>query len=89
MIKSSINEIGVEKYMPPRCPNCKGKMEYEPPRYVCTSCGLVVNRYEFDKVKREHFGRRRDDDDPDYEEKQKREDYLKWYLSSDKDEEAE
>ncbi|MBD3192427.1 MAG: hypothetical protein GF308_17440 [Candidatus Heimdallarchaeota archaeon] len=74
--------------MPPRCPNCKGKMEYEPPYYVCTSCGLTVNRHEFDKTKRKHFGGgRRYDEDPDYEQKQEREDYLKWWLSSKKEEE--
>lgn len=77
--------------MPPRCPNCKGKMEYEPPYYVCTSCGLTVNRHEFDKTKRKHFGggRRYDDEDPDYEHKQEREDYLKWWLSSKKEEEED
>jgi transcription initiation factor TFIIIB Brf1 subunit/transcription initiation factor TFIIB len=71
--------------MPPKCPNCKGKMEYEPPNYVCTSCGLVVKRYDFDKMKREHFKGKGDEDDPYYEEKRKKKDYLDWYLSSDKD----
>ena len=76
--------------MPPRCPNCRGKMEYEPPRYVCTSCGLTVSRYDFDKIKRKHFGGgRRGEDDPDDEEKRKREDYLNWWLSSDKEEDEE
>lgn len=71
--------------MPPRCPSCKGKMDYQPPNYVCRSCGLVVNRFEFDKTKRKHFSRRQDEDDPDYEHKKKNKDYLDWYLSSDKD----
>jgi transcription initiation factor TFIIIB Brf1 subunit/transcription initiation factor TFIIB len=70
--------------MPPKCPNCKGKMENEPPNYVCTSCGLVVNRFEFDKTKREHFGSKPEDDSY-YEEKKKKKDYLDWYLSSDKE----
>lgn len=71
--------------MPPKCPNCKGKMEYEPPNYVCTSCGLVVNRFEFDKTKREHFGSKPEEDDSYYVEKKKKKDYLDWYLSSDKE----
>ncbi|HUU78298.1 MAG TPA: TFIIB-type zinc ribbon-containing protein [candidate division Zixibacteria bacterium] len=71
--------------MPPRCPNCKGKMDHEPPNYVCRACGLVVNRYDFDKTKREHFGTSRNDDDPDHEHKKRNRDYLDWYLSSDKD----
>lgn len=71
--------------MPPKCPNCKGKMEYEPPSYVCTSCGLAVNRLDFDKTKREHFGSKPDGDDEYYEEKKKKKDYLDWYLSSDKE----
>lgn len=72
--------------MAPRCPSCKGKMETEAPNYVCTSCGLVISRYEFDKMKRQHFGgSRRDEDDPEYEQKKKNKDYLDWYLSSDKD----
>ncbi|NHJ87296.1 MAG: hypothetical protein FK734_17665 [Asgard group archaeon] len=72
--------------MPPRCPSCKGKMDYQPPRYVCTSCGLVINRYEFDKMKREHFGSKPDDEEDEfYEKKKKNRDYLDWYLSSDKD----
>ena len=60
-------------------------MEYEPPNYVCTSCGLVVNRFEFDKTKREHFGSKHEEDDEYYEEKKKKKDYLDWYLSSDKE----
>ncbi|HUT82390.1 MAG TPA: zinc ribbon domain-containing protein [Candidatus Bathyarchaeia archaeon] len=72
--------------MPPRCPSCKGKMEYEPPRYVCTSCGLVISRYEFDKTKREHFGDvKKEEDDEFYEKKKKKEEYRDWYLSSDKE----
>ncbi len=72
--------------MAPRCPSCKGKMETDPPHYVCTSCGLVINRYQFDKMKREHFAAsKRSDDDPEYEQKKKNKDYLDWYLSSNKD----
>lgn len=71
--------------MPPRCPNCKGKMDAEPPNYVCRTCGLVINRYQFDKTKREHFDGRREEDDAEYEHKKKNRDYLDWYLSSDKD----
>ncbi|MHA1629388.1 MAG: hypothetical protein ACTSXO_00135 [Candidatus Heimdallarchaeota archaeon] len=71
--------------MPPRCPSCKSKMEYEPPNYVCPGCGLVINRYDFDKVKREHFQKKKTDDDPFYEKKKKNRDYLDWYTSSDKE----
>jgi transcription initiation factor TFIIIB Brf1 subunit/transcription initiation factor TFIIB len=60
-------------------------MEYEPPNYVCTTCGLVINRFEFDKTKRKHFGsRRRDEEDPETEHRRKNAEYLDWYLSSDK-----
>lgn len=72
--------------MPPKCPSCKGKMEHNPPNYVCRSCGLVINRYEFDKTKRDHFAARRDDEDDDhYEKKKKQNEYLEWLQSSDKE----
>ena len=73
----------------PRCPNCKAKMDYEAPNYVCKSCGLVVNRFEFDKMKRQHFNSRRDYEDPEDEHKREREDYLDWWLSSNKDSEED
>jgi transcription initiation factor TFIIIB Brf1 subunit/transcription initiation factor TFIIB len=72
--------------MPPRCPSCKGKMEYKPPNYVCRECGLVIKRLEFDKMKRQHFKGRSEDEDEYSEDKRKKKDYLDWYLSSDKDE---
>ena len=71
--------------MGPRCPSCKGKMEYEAPRYVCTGCGLVISRYDFDKVKRNHFEAKKDEDDEFYEKKKRNKDYLDWYTSSDRD----
>ncbi|MEA2070865.1 MAG: hypothetical protein U9O98_06190 [Asgard group archaeon] len=71
--------------MPPRCPSCKGKMEYEPPNYVCHSCGLVVNRFDFDKTKRKHFKRQREEEDPEYEKRRKNREYLDWWESSKED----
>ena len=73
--------------MPPRCPNCKGKMDNKPPHYVCTECGLVIKRYEFDKVKREYFpSKKTDEEDTFSEDKKKKKEYLDWFLSSNKDE---
>jgi hypothetical protein len=62
-------------------------MEYQPPDYVCRSCGLRVNRYEFDKTRRKHFKHRRMDDDAEDSRKKRNEEYRNWYLSSKKDKE--
>ncbi|MBN2156469.1 MAG: hypothetical protein JW776_10535 [Candidatus Lokiarchaeota archaeon] len=34
----------------PKCPECKGKMEYDPPlrKYVCQVCGLALTKSEIE-----------------------------------------
>ena len=35
----------------PMCPECKGEMKNRPPDYVCTVCGLAVNRFQIDRAR--------------------------------------
>ena len=64
------------------CPECGGKMRYDPPhkQYSCLSCGLSLTYQELMEIRE-----KKKDLEPE-EEKRKRErnEYLKWYLSSKK-----
>ncbi len=63
------------------CPECGGKLQYIPAtkRYACKSCGLSVTHQELIELRqrlRPKF------DTAEEEQKKKRSEYLKWWLSS-------
>ncbi|MFX1511275.1 MAG: hypothetical protein ACFFCQ_01665 [Promethearchaeota archaeon] len=72
--------------MPPRCPDCSGKMNWQSPFYACTICGLSLRRHELeraqDKLRDEiwdaRYGEKED------EKSQRKKEYLDWYLKSKK-----
>jgi transcription initiation factor IIE alpha subunit len=67
-----------------RCPECAGKMTFNPMnrQMVCNSCGLSLNRYELDhyweKVRSEHSS----GDDDIQKSKNRRKEWLDWYSKS-------
>ncbi|RLF21821.1 MAG: hypothetical protein DRN15_10490 [Thermoprotei archaeon] len=68
------------------CPECGGELKFDPRRklYVCLNCGLTLTREEYFMV-REEIKRLIYQETEDEKEKWRRE-YLKWWLSSKKEE---
>jgi len=69
--------------MPPVCFKCGSKMKVEQPYYICKSCGLTVNKYDFNRLRRENSTKKNRNNKMDKRDIQ--DNYLKWYLSSDKE----
>jgi len=67
----------------PYCPECGGEMQYmlATKRYVCKSCGLSVTRQELMELRRKLRPVFESGED---QRKQRRKDYLKWWLSKKK-----
>jgi len=67
----------------PYCPECGGEMQYmsETKRYACKSCGLSVTRQELMELRRKLRPAFESGED---QRKQRRKDYLKWWLSKKK-----
>jgi hypothetical protein len=67
-----------------RCPECAGKMIYNPNTRMmtCNSCGLSLSRHDLDhywkSIKDQNFN---DDNETDRK-KARRKDWLDWYSSS-------
>ncbi|MFX1250479.1 MAG: hypothetical protein ACFFCZ_02600 [Promethearchaeota archaeon] len=72
--------------MPPKCPECHGKMEWNSPFYVCSSCGLSLRRHElsemYEKLQADLWDARYGDQG-DKKSKEKK-DVLDWYLKKKK-----
>jgi len=64
----------------PYCPECGGEMQYisATKRYACKSCGLSVTRQELMELRRKLRPAFESGED---QRKQRRKDYLKWWLS--------
>jgi len=69
--------------MPPYCPECGGKLKFDPKlkHYSCQSCGVTYNEAELSKALEERYVSRETDDE---KRQQRHQDYLEWWLS-DKD----
>ncbi|MFX0092865.1 MAG: hypothetical protein ACFFBD_13995, partial [Candidatus Hodarchaeota archaeon] len=73
--------------MPPKCPECNSRMEWNTPFYVCSACGLSLRRHEltdmYDKLQDDLWDAREDRNQGDKKSKEKR-DILDWYLKKKK-----
>jgi transcription initiation factor TFIIIB Brf1 subunit/transcription initiation factor TFIIB len=67
-----------------RCPECAGKMTYNPANrmMVCNSCGLSLNRNELDRYWSKVRDERGSDADVVQREKNRRKEWLDWYSKS-------
>ncbi|HUX99621.1 MAG TPA: hypothetical protein VMV49_08715 [Candidatus Deferrimicrobium sp.] len=52
--------------------------------YVCERCGLALKRNELDKMWEQQRDSVREEKGKEYKEKQKRREYLDWWLSKEK-----
>ena len=69
--------VGVLVRMVEYCPECGGEMVYDPKirMYTCKSCGLTLTYMEIVEARRRNIPLDED------ERKQRRKEYLKWWLS--------
>ena len=67
-----------------RCPECAGKMTYNPANrmMVCNSCGLSLTRFELDRYWSKVRDERGSDVDIVSKEKNRRKEWLDWYSKS-------
>lgn len=65
-----------------RCPECAGEMKFnrDTRHYVCMRCGLALTRSELDRAREKQREMYRKEKEKDIG-KEKRKDYLKWWLS--------
>jgi len=67
-----------------RCPECAGKMTFNPANrmMVCNSCGLSLTRFELDRYWSKVRDDRSSDADVSQREKNRRKEWLDWYSKS-------
>lgn len=67
-----------------RCPECAGKMTFNPANrmMVCNSCGLSLTRFELDRYWSKVRDERGSDADVVQREKNRRKEWLDWYSKS-------
>ena len=65
-----------------KCPECAGTMKYDKyiHRNVCMRCGLALSSEEREKIIKNQRGELYDKD-PEEEKKNRRKEYLNWWLS--------
>ncbi|MBN1214273.1 MAG: hypothetical protein JXA99_02410 [Candidatus Lokiarchaeota archaeon] len=70
--------------MASRCPECAGKMTYNPDLkcMVCNSCGLSLNRFELDNYWQKIRNQNLDNLDESERKKKRKKDWLDWYAKS-------
>lgn len=66
-----------------RCPECAGKMTYNPANrlQVCNSCGLSLSKFDLDRAWRDLKDKHAEEDDDFQRKKSKRKEWLEWYSS--------
>jgi len=76
--------------MPSRCPECAGKMTYNPnlKQMVCNSCGLSLSRYELDNYWKKIKEQNLNDVDESEKSRQRKKEWLEWYSRSKEDKES-
>jgi hypothetical protein len=69
--------------MPSRCPECAGKMTYNPSirQMVCNSCGLSLSRYELDGYWKNIREQHATDIDDLEKKKNRKKEWLDWWSS--------